>query len=161
MTRRWAAEGASVFLWFSAIGCGLLGGLYFAFSTFIMRALASLAGALGAAAMNAINRDILRSLFMPLFFGTSLASVALAALALLDLAAPRSMLMLAGGIIYPLGMFVVTMAANVPLNNKLARAEGVGAVWADYLKRWTPWNHVRTLSSTLASGLFIGAIALT
>ncbi|XIA62827.1 hypothetical protein ACFIOY_25830 [Bradyrhizobium sp. TZ2] len=26
-------------LWFSAIGCGLLAGLYFAFSTFIMTAL--------------------------------------------------------------------------------------------------------------------------
>lgn len=31
-------------LWFSAIGCGLLAGLYFAFSTFIMTALGPASG---------------------------------------------------------------------------------------------------------------------
>ena len=69
-------------LWFAAIGCGLLGGLFFAFSAFVMRALGSLTPAAGVAAMNAINREILRSLFMPLFWGTTLASLVLGAVGL-------------------------------------------------------------------------------
>jgi uncharacterized membrane protein len=64
-------------LWFCALGCGLMAGLYFAFSVFIMSALDRLGPAAGAAAMNSINAVILRSLFMPIFLLTSLASLAL------------------------------------------------------------------------------------
>jgi uncharacterized membrane protein len=42
-------------LWISAIGCGLLAGLYFAFSTFVMTALGRIDQAAGIAAMNSIN----------------------------------------------------------------------------------------------------------
>jgi uncharacterized membrane protein len=69
-------------LWFSAVGCGLLAGLYFAFSTFIMTALARIGQVPGIIAMNAINATIVQSLFMPLFLGTTLTSLALAILAL-------------------------------------------------------------------------------
>ena len=68
----------AILLWFSALGCGLLAGVYFAFSTFIMTALGQVGQANGAAAMNAINSTILRSLFMPFFFGTTLSSTVLA-----------------------------------------------------------------------------------
>jgi uncharacterized membrane protein len=56
-------------LWFSAIGCGLLAGVYFAFSTFIMTALGRIGQAQGIAAMNAINVEIVQSLFMPFSSG--------------------------------------------------------------------------------------------
>ena len=49
-------------LWFGAIGCGLLAGLYFAFSVFIMTALGRIEQAQGISAMNSINSTILRSL---------------------------------------------------------------------------------------------------
>jgi uncharacterized membrane protein len=32
-------------------------------------------------------------------------------------------------------------------------------VWAAYLKDWTFWNHVRTVASVVASGLFVAALA--
>ena len=94
-------------LWFGVLGCALLGGVYFAFSAFIMRALRE-AGHPGTVAMNAINRVILRSTFMPLFFGTTLAGAALVVLGLTDLHAPGAAAMLAGGIACVLGMFGVT-----------------------------------------------------
>jgi uncharacterized membrane protein len=148
-------------LWFCALGCGLLGGLYFAFSAFIMKALERL-GHSGTAAMNAINAVILRSAFMPLFLGTTLASAALAVFGLLELQNPRGVLMLAGGVLYVLGMFVVTVFFNVPLNNALAavgaESRTGSAIWQDYLRRWTRWNHVRTLSCVIATALFIAAI---
>src|SRR5262245_27127524 len=68
-------------LWFCAIGCGLLAGVYFAFSTFIMTALSRIDQAHGVAAMNSVNSTILRSPFIALFFGTTLASLVLAVIA--------------------------------------------------------------------------------
>src|SRR5262245_39879175 len=58
-------------LWFCAIGCGLLAGVYFAFSTFIMSALGRIQQTHGISAMNSISSTILGSLFMPFFFGTT------------------------------------------------------------------------------------------
>lgn len=149
----------SALLWFSAIGCGLIAGLYFAFSTFILQALDRLGAERGAEAMNAINARILRSLFMPLFLGTTLTSLALVIIGLVR-REPGGAAMLAGGAIYVIGMFVVTLAFNVPLNNMLAAAgRDGGAAWSLYLRRWALWNHLRTLASTLACTLFVVAIA--
>ena len=147
-------------LWFCALGCGLLGGLYFAFSFFIMRALDSLGPATGAAAMSAVNVFILRSLFMPVFLLTSLASVVLIVMGTLRWPEPGSALLVAGGSVYFVGMFVVTMVCNVPLNNELQAqgAASIDAAWRRYLVTWTRWNHVRTLASLAASALFIAAL---
>ena len=149
-------------LWFCVIGCGLIGGLFFAFSTFVMTALGRIDPRSGTAAMNAINTVILRSLFMPLFFGTTLASAALAAIALFELDAAGAGAMLAGGAIYVLGMFVCTIAFNVPLNNALQAVDAGGEtalpVWQRYLTQWTRWNHVRTVASVVSCGLFVYAL---
>jgi uncharacterized membrane protein len=149
-------------LWFNAIGCGLLGGLFFAFSTFIMTALGRIASASGIAAMNAINEAILRSLFMPLFWGTTVASALLVVLATVCWGEAGAMAMLVGGVVYLLGMFVCTVAIEVPLNNRLkadAAKETASATWQRYLVRWTRWNHLRTISCAVACALFIGALA--
>ncbi|WP_137861464.1 MULTISPECIES: anthrone oxygenase family protein [unclassified Sphingomonas] len=148
-------------LWFSAIGCGLMAGLYYAFSTFIMTALGRIAPASGMAAMNAINVDILRSSFLPLFLATTVAAGLLAAAGALRWGEPGSLAMLAGGTLYLLGMFGVTMLFNVPLNDALTAAgDGGGSaeIWARYVREWTMWNHVRTLSSTAALALFVVAL---
>lgn len=150
-------------LWFSAIGCGLIAGLYFAFSAFVMKALGRIETASGISAMNAINAVILRSPFMPLFFGTTLASLALVGIALFRWGEPGAAVMLAGGLLYVVGMFVVTIVFNVPLNNALTAVdpgspEGA-AIWSRYLREWTFWNTVRTAASIAAFSCFIWAIA--
>lgn len=154
----------SALLWFSVLGCGLLAGVYFAFSGFVMTALSRVDPAAGIAAMNAINVVIVRSLFMPLFLGTTLAAAALAILSLFHWGESGTTVMLVGGIVYLLGMFLVTMIINVPLNNALAVADPdsaqAGAVWAGFLRDWTAWNHVRTLSSTVAMICFVVALAV-
>ncbi|MBM7113686.1 DUF1772 domain-containing protein [Archangium primigenium] len=149
-------------LWFSALGNGLLAGLYFAFSAFIMTSLARLDRAAGISAMNAINVEIVRSLFMPVFLGTTVAGAVLAGLALMRWGEPGALPMLLGGLLQVLGMFAVTVAFNVPLNNALAAvaptsAEGA-TLWARYLEDWTRWNHVRTLACTGATALHILAL---
>jgi uncharacterized membrane protein len=149
-------------LWFSAIGCGLLAGLYFAFSAFIMTSLGRVGPAAGIAAMNAINVDIVKSLFMPLYVGTTLTGAVLAVVGLLRWGEPGSLALVAGGVIYVAGMFAVTMVFNVPLNNALAAVDPASSegstVWARYLSDWTMWNHVRTVACTVATILFIAAL---
>ena len=144
--------------WFCVLGCALMGGVYFAFSAFIMTALKE-SGMAGVTAMNAINRVILRSGFMPLFLGTTLASGALAILALLRFHQPGAVWLITGGVLYVAGMFGVTMLGNVPLNNALMAVTTESrtgmAIWNDYLRRWTRWNHVRTVSCLVAAALFL------
>ena len=85
------------------------------------------------------------------------------AIALLCWNEPGAMATVAGGAFNVLGMFVVTMIFNVPLNNALAAADPASpeavSLWARYLTDWTLWNHVRTVASTAAVALFIVAIA--
>ena len=150
-------------LWISALGCGLMAGVYFAFSTFIMTSLGRLDQAAGIVAMNAINVDIVRSLFMPLFLGTTVAGAALVVMGALRLGEPGAISMIAGGGLYVIDMFVVTAVFNVPLNDALAAvqpsAPEAGAVWATYLKEWMFWNHVRTVASL--GGCALSIVALT
>jgi uncharacterized membrane protein len=150
-------------LWFSAIGCGLLAGLYFAFSAFVMTALGRIDPAAGISAMNAINTVIVQSIFLPLFLALTAASLALAVLAFFRWDEPGAIVMMSGGLLYVAGMFVVTVVFNVPLNDALAAVAPASSearwLWARYLSDWTWWNHARTISSTLAFTLFVVAIA--
>lgn len=104
--------------------------------------------------MNTINKIILRSLFMPLFFGSTVISVMLIIVALGQWDEEGSGMALISGMIYFLGMFMCTVVFNVPLNNRLAEINGgsadAGVVWLHYLKTWTKWNHVRTVSSLIS-----------
>lgn len=152
----------TVLLWFSVIGCGMMAGLYFAFSAFIMGALERIPQAHGVSAMQSINAVILKSWFMPLFWGTTFACLALVVIAALRWGEAGATAMAIGGVIYVVGMFGCTLFLNVPLNNALDAVQPAGAeaasVWARYLKDWTLWNHVRTVASAVASGLFILAL---
>ncbi|MGJ4995457.1 DUF1772 domain-containing protein [Bradyrhizobium sp. HKCCYLS3077] len=149
-------------LWFAAIGCGLMAGVYFAFSTFVMAALSRIPPASGIAAMNAINLDIVNSLFIPLFMGTTFAAALLAVFAVVRWGEPGSFALLTAGILYVLGMFVVTLALNVPLNNALAAVDPASpqgaALWASYVRDWSVWNHLRTFASLGSALLFMLAL---
>jgi len=135
----------------------LIGGIYFTFSGFLMQSLAQ-SGEAGIQVMTSINRDILRSAFMPLFFGSTVLSAVCGVVGLLHLAEPSGWLMLAGSVVFVTGMFGVTAAFSVPLNNRLDRTPE--AVWPEYLATWTVWNHLRTLACLLAGSLFLAALLM-
>ena len=138
-------------LWIAALSSGLIAGVYFAFSGFIMQAFGKIDTVHSIAAMNSINRTILHSLFMPLFFGSSIISVLLIVVALAEWGEPGTEWALIAGVVYFLGMFICTVLFNVPLNNSLAKLDKHGNqenyVWSHYLKTWTNWNHLRTVAS--------------
>jgi len=154
-----------VLLWFSALGCGVVAGVYFAFSGFVMTALDRLAPGAAVAAMGSINRTILRSSFMPLFLSTTGSALSLAVLAPFHWDEPETVAMLVGGVTYVFGMFVCTILCNIPLNDALdgidPAGSGAGPAWAGYRRVWMRWNHLRAGASVVATACFILAIVLT
>jgi uncharacterized membrane protein len=144
---------------FAALGSGMIGGLLFAFSNFVMRALAQQSPESGIRTMQAINITIINPLFFLVFLGTALASVILAISALPRLSNPGTVFLLIGCVLYIVGTFGVTMAFNVPLNNRLEvldpSATQAVEFWREYVSSWMQWNHVRTIAAILASVLLI------
>lgn len=140
---------------FAALGCGLIAGVFFAFSVSVMRALARLPAAEGIAAMQSINVVILNPLFLAVFLGTAAACVVVMIAGILRWHEPGAAYLLVGGGLYLLGSFVVTMLFNVPRNEALALVApadpAAASLWADYLTTWTAWNHVRAAASLAAA----------
>jgi len=143
----------------AALGCGLMAGTFFAFSSFVLKALAKLSAERGIAAMQSINVVVLNPLFLGVFVGTAALCFVLAAAALVRWAQPGAAWLLAGSVLYLLGNLFVTRAFNIPLNDALARLDPSAAesasVWRAYVANWNRWNHVRTITALL------GAAALT
>ena len=140
------------------LGSALVGGIFFAFSSFIMKALASRPSAEGIGAMQSINVVVINLTFLGAFFGTAVLSLVAGGLALAGWSQPAAVFFLAGALFYLVGTILVTLLGNVPLNNQLAVVSGTnpGAreVWERYLDRWTMWNHVRTVAAMIAALLF-------
>ena len=141
-----------------ALSSALVAGMFYAFSSFIMAALARVPGAEGMRAMNAINVTVITPSFMALFMGTAVLGIGLAIWSLFSIAQTDSQLVLLGALLYVLGCFGVTMVFNVPLNDQLAAAP-TEALWHSYLRTWTMWNSVRTAAAALSSAVLV-AVAL-
>jgi uncharacterized membrane protein len=146
----------------AAIGCGLNGGVFFAFSAFVMKALARLAPAHGIAAMQSINVVAVTPVFMTALFGTGAVCVVAAVAALLRWGDGRAVWLLVGGLLYVGGTIAVTIRCNVPRNNALAAMAADSAegerLWARYVREWTAWNHVRTAACLAAAASFTIAL---
>jgi uncharacterized membrane protein len=61
-----------------AIGSGLIAGVFFAFSSFVMKALDRIPAAQGIAAMQSINVVVLNPLFLGVFLGAAAGCILLA-----------------------------------------------------------------------------------
>jgi uncharacterized membrane protein len=146
----------------TCVGAGLIAGVFFAFSSFVMKALAELPPQQGIAAMQRINVVVLNRLFLAVFTGTAALGLLCIFVGILQFGTTKSSLLVAAGLSYVVGCFRVTMAYNVPRNNRLASlgAESPEAVayWPIYVREWLFWNHVRTIASAAAATL--AAIAL-
>jgi uncharacterized membrane protein len=151
-----------VLTFLAALGAGLTAGLLFAFSAFVMDALARLPPEQGIAAMKSINVAVLNPLFFTVFFGTAVLCVVLAVAAFFRWGEADAIYLVAGSLLYLVGTIGVTIALNVPLNDALAAvapnsAEGAG-LWMRYIVNWTAWNHVRTVAALTALASFIIAL---
>jgi uncharacterized membrane protein len=135
----------------AGVGSAVAGGFYFSFSAVVIPALRRRPSHEAAATMVAINEQALRPPFMLVFFGTA-AACGGAAVAVIVEPQARSLLQLAGSAAYLAG-WVLTMAVNVPHNNRLA-ADGAGH-WPAFDRFWTRANHVRTVLSVAGAAALI------
>ena len=147
----------------AALGSGLVAGVFFAFSTFVMKALARIPAGAGIAAMQSINVVVLGPWFMAAFLGTGVACVLVLIASLTRWNEPGSTCLLAGAMLYLAGTLFVTVAFNVPMNDalrKISPTDPDGArLWARYVPGWTVWNHVRTAAALAAAASFTLALA--
>jgi uncharacterized membrane protein len=124
----------------TGVGAAVVGGVFFAFSTFVMRGLADTgrdagdptssgvaAARSGIVAMQAINRAAVRPPLMVLLFGTTLAGLATCILLAVVGGGHALWWGLAGEVVYLGGVVAMTVAFHVPRNDALARLDPGGA----------------------------------
>ncbi|WP_071338451.1 anthrone oxygenase family protein [Streptomyces albidoflavus] len=145
----------------AAVGSGVVAGVFFAFSTSVMRTLAGLPAAQGITAMQRINVVIVKGWFLAVFLGTAALSAVLAVLALVLRPENGLVVTVLGAALYLVGGFGVTVAANVPRNDRLAALDaedpGSEAPWREFVAEWTVWNHVRGAACAAACACFAAA----
>ena len=144
----------------SILAYALVAGVFLAFSDFIMRSLAITGGIGGVEAMQVINREVFRWIFMTLFLGMAVVSLVVAAYAWVGLDGPAGVLIPLAALVYLIGCFGVTVAFNVPMNQALAgmelSSEATRDYWLQtYVPRWTFWNSIRTGAATLSAALLL------
>ncbi|GIN96938.1 membrane protein [Siminovitchia terrae] len=148
-----------ILIFTASLGSGLIAGLFFAFSAFVMKALYRLPPEQGISAMQSINSVVLNRLFFTVFMGTSLVCFLLVIISLLNWQEPIAIYIFVGSLFYLLGSLLVTAVYNVPLNDALTNVIATDAesleLWKEYYLKWTSWNHVRTISSLASSALFV------
>lgn len=144
----------------AALGSGVVAGVFTVFSVLVMPALAALPAPMGIAAMQSVNRTAIRPAFLTLLFGTGVLCLAAA---VAELGGVRRPEVLAAASLYLVGVLGVTVAANVPLNDALARRHPGSAEaadrWPGWLRRWTGWNTVRALAAATAAALLVATPA--
>jgi uncharacterized membrane protein len=141
----------------SLLALALMAGLFFAFSVSVMPALGAAGADVGVRGMVAINRMIMTPWFAFGFFGALVLPLLAALSGWIGGSPSAATWALAAGVIYGAGVFAVTVAVNVPLNQALAAAfdaapDAFQRMWAAYYGPWLAWNHLRTVASVLAMG---------
>ena len=142
----------------ATVGSAVTGGIFFAFSTFVMQALAKQPTPQGIATMQSINITVINPWFMAAFFAPAVAGVLLSVSLLFQWQPSIAAYLLTASLLYLIGTIGVTVVGNIPLNDALAvvipNSVRASNLWSRYLTDWIFWNHVRTAAALLAAMLF-------
>lgn len=148
----------------TAIGAGVVAGVFFTFSTFVMKALAALPPTDGLRAMQSINVAAPTPLFMTALFGTGVGIAALAVASVGEAPSQASVLRFVAAAAYLVAVIGLTVGYHVPHNDALAgvdpSAPEAAAAWAAYAPAWTAWNHVRTIGAVIAAAALTWSLRL-
>ncbi|WP_415951040.1 DUF1772 domain-containing protein [Streptomyces sp. KLOTTS4A1] len=147
----------------AALGSGVMAGVFFAFSASVMRTLGALPWKQGLITMQKLNTLILNPVFLGVFMGTTLLSAVLAVMTLVRWPDGGAWELLTGCVLYLVGCFGVTAAANVPRNAALEKLDPESAEsaepWQRYVSEWTAWNHVRAGAALAGCAAMVLALA--
>jgi uncharacterized membrane protein len=140
---------------------GAMAGFFYAYSMSVMWALDAADPKAAIASMQSINIVVRNAIFFPAFFGTPVVALIAAGLWWKQDAGQVALLLTLAALIYLAGTFLLTIFANVPMNEALAIAtipadpDAARTLWRNYSGPWTLWNHVRT-GASFATLLLVG-----
>ncbi|MEM9119451.1 MAG: anthrone oxygenase family protein [Cyanobacteria bacterium P01_F01_bin.56] len=144
--------------------CSLVAGFLFAFATVVMPGIKTLGDRDFIRAFQVIDGVIQNNqpLFVAVWLGSVVASVAATGLGFGQLEGAQRLLLIAAPLVYILGVQLSTFTINVPLNNRLQAlnvdamdAVALKAARMDFEPGWNRWNLVRTPFAGLASALLM------
>ncbi len=152
-------------LFLATLLCGLLAGLFYGYSCSVNNGLGRLNDLGYLKAMRSINKVILNPVFFLSYFGALLILPVTAWINYTPYPSIRFYLLLSATIIYFTGVFGVTVAGNVPLNEALAdfniETASAEEIFSQREKFESPWNKyhlIRTMASILSFALTILSI---
>jgi uncharacterized membrane protein len=153
------------FCLFLALWSAVIGGVFSAFSEFVMSGLLRAAPAGGIEAMQHINRTVLKTQFVAGIFLIAVFSVGFAVFAVSNFTGYARVNLILAPLIYLPTVFLMTIFGNVPMNNKLARLDHnsseAKAYWIEYGRVWTRLNHFRSAGCVVTAVFYtIAAIQL-
>jgi uncharacterized membrane protein len=145
---------------------GLIAGLLYGYSCSVNPGLQSLANGEYIKAMQSVNLAIQNPYFLLAFTGLLLLFPVSTYLMLRQQHTSAAFyLLLAATIIYFIGVFIITLFCNVPLNEQLAKfpassasATEISAMRQTFEKPWNSYHTIRTIAAVISFGLTILAI---
>lgn len=153
-----------IILVITTVVAGLMAGLFFAFSYSVVPGLGKLPDAEYIRAFQHINKAIQNPVFLMLFMGVLLLLPLSTYLHYRQPVTPRFWLLLCATLVYFIGVFGVTVAGNIPLNNAIevftlnsASTDSITAQRIAFEGKWNNLNMVRTIASTLTLALLVFA----
>ena len=148
----------------ATITTGLIAGVYYAFSVSVNPAFAGLPDAAYFDAMNRIKVAIVNRAFSLSFFGAPLLLPVVTWMYARPAFSRKAGYLLAASLIFWIGSLGITVAGNIPLNEKLASfvvngatAEQAAAARKAFAGAWNNWHAVRTWASIIALVLTVMA----
>ena len=145
---------------------GLAAGLFYSYSCSVVNGLGNLGDKEYLLSFQSINRAIINPVFMLSFMGSLIVLPIASWITYKNGTAPAFYFLLAAAIVYAVGVFGVTMAGNVPLNNMLdqynignASVETLRSMRDKFENKWNMLQHIRALANIAAFVLSI--ISLT
>lgn len=141
-----------------AVWTALIGGVFKAFSEFVMAGLLRAKPAGGIEAMQQINRTVLRTEFVFALVAMGIIAPLVAVYGVIALDGVARAALVLAALIYVPSVFLMTIAGNVPMNNRLDRldqtSDEAARYWTAYGRDWTRLNHFRTLGCILTAALY-------
>jgi uncharacterized membrane protein len=139
----------------TAVLTALIGGLFYAYSCSVVLGLGKLSDTEYVKAMQSINREILNPVFFMSFMGT--AALLPVSVFLFRGQQPVFIFLLLAALAYLIGVFGVTVAGNVPMNDALDKfdisnstADAIKQMRENFENRWNFLNNIRTVFSVFS-----------
>lgn len=146
------------------VSTGLVAGLFFGWSVSVIPGTRRLDSAGYVNLMQHVNREILTPRFLVLFVGVPIVLGAAAIAQFRSGDHRRGALVAASAVTYLVGVFGVTAARNVPLNDALdsfdlagSTGDQIEARRRSYEVPWNRWNTVRAVANVAAFTLAVSA----